>query len=220
MAKKQGKLVDPHGVVDSSDYIPQLAEPGAHDIIEVKEESWGSIFVGWGKGLLLFILVAVTCLSLLYTGLTATLMSYVPLNPDSASRAWVVRGAWSKSGNQPPVGAVVAISDDTVAPTQWWDNVKVGWVGINKPSVVKVQSTMYDTLTLGDNTISATNKVTGKTFTKQGTLVNSPAYPDATNIAGNLVLKQQYLVECVSGSCKPGTFFIIDKNQIYGAVRK
>lgn len=220
MAKKQGKLVDPHGVVDSSDYVPQLAEPGAHDIIEVKEESWGSIFAGWGKGLLLFILVAITCLSLLYTGLTATLMSYVPLNPDNASRSWVVRGAWSKTGNQPPIGAAVAISENTVAPTQWWDNVKVGWVGISKPSVVKIQSTMYDTVTVNDKNISVTEKVSGKASTKNGTLVNSPAYPDATDIDGPIVLKKQYLVQCVSGSCKPGAFFIIDKNQIYGAVRK
>ena len=216
MAKKQGKLKNSRGIVDSSDYNPQLAMPGAHDVVEIKEESWPSIIFGWIRGLIAFAIVAVLLLGVIYSGLAANLMMYVPLNPDSSSRSWVVRGTWSETGGKPSVGEQAVVSEDTMFPEEWWNTILVGWAGISNPSIVKIQSTTYDKLYINNDKVTnlSNEKVSGK-------FVTSPSYAvNATEGEQNFKLKNQYLVECVSGSCKPGTYFIVDVKQIYGEARK
>lgn len=217
MVKKLGKLKDTSGIVDSSDYIPQLAMPGTHDIVEVKEESWGAIFAGWGRGLLAFVLVSVLFLGLLYSGLAATLMYYMPLYSDSTSRSWVVRGTWSETGGKPPVNTEVVISADSYAPTEWWNNILVGWTGVSSPAVVSVQSNVYDTLYIENGKVS--NLSNPKI---NGAFLGSPNFPYDAAIDGaeqNHKLKDEYLVKCVSGSCTKDSLYIISKDQIFGEAK-
>lgn len=213
MANKKGILRNSDGVVDSADYIPRLAMPGAHDVIDVKEESWGHIALGWGKGLLGFGLILVILVGLLYSGLTATLMMLSPTSADTSSREWVVRNTWTETGGKPPIDKQVVISTTKALPTQWWDLVTVGWVGIAAPAVVRIASTDYETLYIVDS------KVTNLTTKDSGSFISSPAfrYDTKTDLAEqNYKLDNEYLVECVSGSCEAGTYFIIDATQIFG----
>lgn len=217
MSKKQGKLKDNSGIVDSSDYIPKLAMPGTSDIVEVKEETWGSIFVGWGKGLFAFVLVATLFIGFLYSGLAATLMYYMPVDSDSSSRSWVVRGTWSETGGKPPLEEKVVISTDTYVPTEWWNNVLIGWTGVTKPAIVSIQSTPYDTLYIANGKVTNVSNPDIK-----GDFSSSPSFPydiETDSAEQNHKLNNEYLVKCVSGSCTEGSLYIISKDQIFGEAK-
>lgn len=216
MVKKQGKFIDTHGIVDVSDYIPQLAVAGEHDIVATKEESWLSILLGWAKGSILFIVIGLLFLALLYSGLSATLMSYVKTGPHSP-HSLVVRGTWSSTGSIPPVYAKAVISDTTFVPTNWWGNIVVGWMGIKNPSIVKIMSGPYDKIAVVNSKVSnLTNNAVG------GGFVSSPefTYNSTKNNDISYTLKGEYLVQCISGTCQPGTYFIINPGQVYGEVKK
>lgn len=215
MTKKQAKFKDSSGIVDSSDYTPKLSMPGAHDIVEVQEESWSSIIFGWAKGALAFVAVAFVLIGLLYSGLAAFLMSYVPTDSESSSRSWVVRGTWSETGNQPPFDSTVVISKTVPSTDDWIENIKIGWIGITDPAVVLIKSTPFDELHIFDGKVTNVNSSEA-----QGKLVSSLAFDSVAEDTQSYKLKNQYLVECVSGSCEAGTYFIIDENHIYGEVRK
>jgi len=214
MVNKKGKLRNNDGIVDSSDYIPRLAMPGARDIIETKEESWGHIALGWSKGFIGFILVALIIVAALYSGLAATLMMYSPISSNSSSRVLVVRNTWSKTAGQPPLNTNVVISSTTALPSEWWNRVAVGWTGIANPAIVKISSTDYEKLYI------ANSKVTGLTSKLNGNFTGSADFKyDPTAKAQNYQLKNEYLVQCVSGNCKPGTYSIISNSQIYGVTK-
>lgn len=216
--RRKGKLRNPDGVVDSTDYVPQLAMPGSHDIIEIKEETWGQIILGWIKGGFAFVLVLILFLALLYSGLSAYLMVFSPTGPDREGYSWVVRNTWSETGNIPPIGSTVVISESTTAPDSWYEFVPVGWLGISDPSVVKVVSKNYDTLYLNNSKVS----IVGESGVREGNFVGSPSYSyDSEKDAAekNYKLKHQYLVECVSGNCEAGTYYVVNEGQIYGEKR-
>lgn len=210
---KKGKLRNNDGIVNSSDYIPRLAMPGARDVVDVKEESWGQIVLGWSKGLVLFVLILILLIGLLYSGLSATLMMLSSTSPTSSSREWVVRNTWSETGGTPPMEQEVIISATSALPAEWWNRIMVGWTGISNPATVRVVSNDYDTLYISDS------KITNLTTNKTGNFAGSAAYSynaKEAPIEQNYKLDNEYLVECVSGSCKKDTYFIIDETQIFG----
>lgn len=210
---KKGKFRNNDGIVNSSDYVPRLAMPGARDLIDVKEESWGRIILGWGKGLGAFILILVLLVGLLYSGLAATLMVLSSTSPNSDSRDWVVRNTWSETGGKPPIGQEAIISATSGLPAEWWNRILVGWTGISAPATVRISSTDYETLYISDS------KVSNLTTNESGTFVGSAAYGyDSKEVPAelNYKLDNEYLVECISGSCEKGTYFIIDATQVFG----
>lgn len=220
MSAKKGKLRNPEGTVDSTGYNPRLSMPGARDIIEVKEESWFSIFLGWGKGILAFIVIVVFILAILYSGLAATLMVYSPLSSDASitDREWVIRNAWSETGNTPPVDEEVIISTVSETPEEFWNLIMIGWIGITNPATVKVISTDYDKVLVDENSRVALGSNPERIL---GTFSGSAAvqYDATKNPSLSYQLKDELLVECVAGDCTPGSIFIITEKQIFGKER-
>jgi hypothetical protein len=214
--KRKGKFRNPNGVVDSTDYTPQLALPGSQDIIEIKEETWLQIWMGWGRNFVAFLLAAVLFFMVLYAGLSSTLMIFSATGPDS-DRSAVVRGTWSETGGEPPIGSEAVISADTLSPDNWWEWIFLGYTGVSEPSVVKVLSKDYNTIAVNDNTSVnlAEDPNTPRPFVSSNNFNYNPESGPVT-----YKLKEEYLVECVSGTCAPGTTFIIAAKQIYGEVRK
>lgn len=215
---KKGNFVDPRATVENDGQAGMFSVPGAQ-IIEVEQESWASIFLGWGKNIVLFILLAATVLAVLYTGLSSTIMVFS--NIGNEGRQIVLRGAWSDNGGIPPLGTPVAVSPNP-APTQWWEWAGLGWTGISEPSEVEIVSTNYAKLYItGDDTnnlkvVNLDNESVNGDFLLTGQL---GIEPDAKNIETNYSLKQEYLVKCVGGNCTPGTYFVVDKSQIYGEIK-
>lgn len=216
---KGGKLKNNDGLVDSSNYTPKLAMPGAREIIEVKEETWPQIIWGWIKSLLGVFGVGLLVLAMLYSGLSATLMMYIPTGTDSTQRDLVVRNTWQETGNRPPLNTQVVISVTSALPENWLELIRVGWTGTDNPAIVRIASTEFDTLYIVEDSVTNLGE-----SGEEGTFVGSPAFPhseeDGTYFEEqNIVLDGQYLVECISGACEAGTFFIIDSSQIFGEQR-
>ena len=224
MARKTGKFLDKRSVISADDdQVGQLSVPGA-EVIEIQQESWASIIYGWFKGLLGFILLLAVIGAGLFTGLGMTVLNYVPLNPDSASRSIVLRGAWADTGGIPPVGTQVAVSQTKAAPTDaWWDWIAISWAGIPAASKVEVVSTDYNRLYIAgtpeDATVTIVDKpsVTGP-FVPNGN-VSFDKYDEKETFEENVQLKDSYLVKCISGTCEENTYFVVTQGQIYGEVR-
>lgn len=217
MALRKGKLRNNDGVVDSSGYTPRLSMQGSRDIVEVKEESWFSIAGGWIKGIIAFVLSLIVIIAGIYSGLAATLMFYSPISSDSSSRSLIIRNAWVDTGNEPPIGEEVIISTDSKLPEEWWNAILVGWVGISSPAKVEILTPNFDKLYIEDGTVVSFNDP-DETFKP---FVSSAAfkYDKKENPVLNHQLDGQYLVKCISGDCKEGTYFIIEETQIFGKLQ-
>lgn len=224
MARKTGKFLDKTSTVSADDQVGMLSVPGA-EIIEVQEETWPSIIWGWFKGLLGFGLLLAIIGAGLFTGLGMTILNYAPLDPDSSERSIVLRGAWADTGGNPPVGTTAAVSSSKPAPTSnWWEWATISWVGIPNPSTVTIASTDYDELyitgTLDNMTVTSINNPTVKgDFVAPAFMDLEDTYEEGETFEENLKLDKQYLVQCVSGTCEPGTYFVVNETQIYGEVR-
>jgi hypothetical protein len=222
MARKSGKFLDKSATIDSSDQIGRLTVPGA-EIVEVQQEGWGSIILGWIKNIFGFGILLVLFLAVLITGLGMTVMTYSMVGDDS-TRSIVLRGAWADTGGKPPVGTEVAVSESKLAPTSdWWEWASITWLGIPNASTVEIVSTDYDKLYISGTKEKAviTNlsnvEETGP-FYDSGAL-NLSDYEDNEKVEFNHQLKKEYLVKCISGSCTEGSYFVVTKGQIYGEVR-
>jgi hypothetical protein len=194
-------------IVDSSTERPQLHLPGVQDILEVKEESWPSIILGWFKGILLFAVFTTAVLALIYVALAGTVMFVA--NPSGQSLVLVARGTFT--GGIAEKGSTLYISETSKAPTTFFDNLLVGFTGGEDASTVKVESTQYDLLILDDETV----KVDGETI--EGRFIASPAN---AIVSGQLRLDNTYLVSCVSGNCEKGTLYVVNQSQVFGEVKK
>lgn len=230
MARKRGKFIDKSSTVTSDDQVGMLSVPGA-EVVEVEQESWFSIILGWSKSIIGFVLLLIVVLALLFTGLGTSILTFTPLNPDNAlQREIVLRGAWAETGGQPPLETVVAVSHSAPAPTaeNWWNWAPIAWVGIENPSKVTIVSTDHDEIVIGGTKEDAwvVNKSSVTTDDKpiEGELVSSAghsfqSFDEGADVSDSFKLKNAYLVKCISGSCEPGTFFIIPETYIYGEVR-
>lgn len=225
MARKyKGELVDKSATVKNDLSMGEFSVPGTQ-IIEVEQESWFSIFLGWGKSIIAFVLLALAVIALLYTGLATTILVYSPTG-DGASRNIVLRGAWSDSGGIPPIGSEVVISASDAAPTtNWWEWAPIGWAGIPNVATVEIVSTNYDKLYIEKTaTADTVNVVILNNETVNGVLEPSVAFPmreqkDLESFKLNHQLSHEFLVKCVSGECTPGSYYIISDQQIFGEKR-
>lgn len=234
MARKYGKLRDTKGVIDTSDQTPQLSVPGS-EIVEIEEESWASIIFRWSKGIIAFFLSAIVIIALLFTIMACSLMVFSPVEKEGQifDRTLVVRGTWADTGGIPPVGTEVVVSNNQYAPTdKWWDWALIGWHGIPNPSRVEIATTNYDKLYISgtveqledekvnyEATVTSVNnpEVTGEFF--QSPALDLKKFKKDATFEFNHTLDEQYLVKCISGKCEPGTFFVVDKGQIFGEVK-
>lgn len=223
MARKKGKLRDRSAIIDSRDQQPQFSVPGA-EIVEVEQEGWGSIIFGWGKNLIGFIAGLFILVVVLFTALSCTIMVFAPLEGNTLDRTIVLRGAWKDTGGNPPLNTEIIISQTKPAPTakNWWEWAIIGWKGIDTPTKVKIVSTNHDKLYINgtQNSATITNLSTPEI---NGTLesnwvIDLSKYKTET-YEFNHQLKDEWLVECVSGDCTPNTLFVIGKQQIYGETR-
>lgn len=217
----KGKLQNNNdGIVDSSNYTPKLSMPGAREIVEVKEETWLQIIFGWMKSLIGVIVVALLVATVLYSGLSANLMMYIPTSTETMQRDLVVRNTWQESGNRPPLNTQIVISTTSTLPENWFGLIRVGWLGTDNPAIVRVASTEFDVLYILED------KVTNLGASgDEGKFVSSPAFPhspedETYTEEQNISLNGEYLVECLSGACEPGTYFIITNSQIFGEKRE
>jgi hypothetical protein len=222
MARKSGKFIDKSATVDSSEQVGRLTVPGA-EIVEIQQEGWGSIIATWVKNIIGFALLLALFVGVLITGLGATVMTFNTVGDDS-HRSIVLRGAWADNGGNPPLGTKVAISEDTLAPTSnWWDWISVAWIGIPSASTVKIVSTDYDKLyvsgTKEDATVTSIANPEETGTLEDSITLNRDDYEDGEAVEFNYQLKKSYLVECVAGACEPGTYSVINEEQIYGEVR-
>lgn len=222
MARKTGKFIDKSATVDSSDQIGHLTVPGT-EILEVQQERWSSIIGAWFKNIIGFVLLLALFIAILITGLGCTVMTFNAVG-DNGERSIILRGAWADTGSKPPIGTKIAVSQTTLAPTSnWWEWATITWTGIPTASTVKVVSTDYDKLYISGDlkkaeiTNIATPKVKG-TFAPS-IEVNLSKYKEGETFEFNHQLKNEYLVECISGSCTKGTYFVINKGQIFGEKR-
>ena len=219
--KKQGKLIDKSATVQSDGQVGEFSVPGAQ-VIEVEEESWFSIIFGWVRGIIVFLLLTLAVLAALYSGLAATMLVYSDTGEGEYNL--VLRGAWSDTGGEPPLGTQVAISSTTEAPQNWWDWIVTGWIGIPSPATVEVVSTNFDRLYVERTTDGGPiTVVVLDNETIRGTLVPSTVLPltkyDTAPFETNYQLDNEYLVRCVVGACEPGTYSVVSKTQIFGEVR-
>lgn len=215
---KKGNFVDTSATVESDGQAGMFSVPGAQ-IIEIEQESWFSIIFGWVKNVLVFGLLAVAVLAVLYSGLSSTIMVFSPVG--DTGRQIVLRGAWADSGGIPPIGTPVAVSP-TTAPSNWWEWIPVGWVGIPDASEVEIVSTDYAKLYVSGADSKNLTVVNLDNEAVNGKFISTTAVPvdkDDKNIEFNHGLKDQFLVKCVSGGCTPGTYFVVQDNQIYGEIR-
>lgn len=192
------------------DYTPQFALPGSNELVSLKEEPWGSIILRWMQSLFLYILLLVVIVATLYSGLAATLLVLSPTGGEDNRLSLVVRNMWQDTGGRPPVGEQAVISTSTPLPEDILSKVAIGWTGIPDPAYVTVASDHMDAL-----------KVRGGEVLINDTwqpLASSDAYQIVENGTAETTvqLRDQYLVECLEGSCEPGTYLIVNSEALYG----
>lgn len=219
MAKKGARFINNDGeIINSEESTARLGSaevlPEYNNTPEVYEETWETIIKSWIKNVLIITLVGVLGLAALYSGLTATLMMYVPVTEDSG-RVWVARGTWADNGGIPNIGDQAVISTTTALPTNTLNLIETGWFGINEPAVVKIVSEQY--ITLSYDTENQTVSINGDATVDDEPISSSLAFNvDSKDNTDTITLTDQFLAECVAGSCEEGTYLIVNENQIYG----
>lgn len=193
---------------DASKDTPQLTFAGVPDIVEIKEQTWGSIIAGWIKSIILFVLLVGLVLLAVYSALAATVL-YV--SSVDGKLAMVARGTFV--GGVPEQGNKILISTTDPAPTEILDKLKVGFMGAANPAIYTVLSkTAYDTISVSNNVITVGDKPVEGTFFDLST---GEAVP---NMAQQR-LDNQVVISCLGGDCEPGTVSIVSPDFIYGEVK-
>lgn len=187
--------------VDTTDIRPALAFDSSQDIIMFSEESWLSIFWSWIKSAFMFFAAALLIMVVLYVTLAATLVFVANVNNEPVV---VARGTFL--GGIPQTGDLVFVGSGTPG-TDPLTKLQEAFVGVPDGKVAV-------TLSEPGDTVSASNgQITVNGTSQPGTFVNSTGAPATL---GSTSLTNQALVECVTGACEPGTFFLINLDQIYG----
>jgi hypothetical protein len=195
------------GVVDTSDVKPALAYDANSDIIMFSEESWLSIVISWVKSGLMFLLSAFLIFLVLYITLAVSLLFVTVVGDKTVA---VARGTFL--GGEPALLDVVLTSPTEETSEDPLNRLKVGFMGIENPQIVRVQSGPLDTVVAKNGKITVSGKAA---LSYDGVLVDKNNNPAEMNDK----LVSQYLVQCVSGSCEPGKFFIVDQANIFGKIQ-
>jgi hypothetical protein len=203
---EKARLRDNTEVVDGNSEKPKLNLAGVQDIIEVREETWGSIIAGWVKSILLFAVFAAFLLALVYTALSATIIFIAPAG--HGSYILVARGTFV--GGIAPKGSSLYVSNSSSNPQDFLNNIKVGYTGAPSAAIVEVESSQFASVDISGSNVSikgvqVAGKYVGKEAKESGSVTRQ--------------LNNEYLVKCESGSCVPGTLYIISQSQIYGQAK-
>lgn len=190
--------------VDASEERPALAYDSNSDIIMFSEESWFSISLSWLKTSLMFLLSAMLIFTIMYGTLAASLLFATPIN---GKVEVIARNTFL--GGVPSKGDVVATSPTQAAAENPLDKLKEAAFGIPDAQIVKVVSGPNDTVQVSGNTIIIGGQEPG-TYTGE--------LKDATGKAmtGSFQLSEQFVTECVSGGCAPGSFVVVEDANVFG----
>lgn len=178
----------------SSDDDPEYVVEGK----EVVKEGAKSILglLAWGAGALVVILVVI------YALFAATLMYLAPSPADGdglGDRLHVARDTFT--ADKIPAGAVVYGSASGVVSDGFLNRMLEGFIGVQDPIVMEVLSGPVNVLE-----------------SKGGKLVVDGKRTDIDSTMKRTILDDQFLVQCLDGSCTPGDHFIIDLEGISGQV--
>jgi hypothetical protein len=199
--RKHGSLVNATSVEPERQFAG-----GAQNIIEVKEESWASIILGWVKTIVGYFALVVVLLLAVYTGLAATVVFFSSVGGQTAL---VARGTFI--GGIPDKGDMMYISNDTPDPKSPVNNVVVGFKGAPEASIVENMSAEYDKVSVSGNNIQIADQVIN-----DAVLLNAKG--DRVT-SGTISLNNQYVVQCVTGACDADSYLVIDSKQIYGEIK-
>lgn len=141
-----------------------------------------------------FVLVSI------YTVLSATLMFTAPSDDSAMERLWVARGTFQ--GGQIDSNVNVYGSATQEAPTDFVGRMIEGFVGTPDHFVIK--------------TIAGPVAEVGSS--KGVITVNGVKTPYKGKVA-NTKLIDQYLGQCIEGSCKPGEYVVVNYSSVSGEVR-
>lgn len=153
-------------------------------------------------------------LAILFFGYVIIAGSIGFMSSNAGSLAWVNRPAFSGEAMQGGFinkeGQKVYASLNTPAGTSFFEQAAVGFIGakeafIGKANLINESAKIYIDQ---DGTVSYDNEGSSKKL--EGKYKG--------NIKGEKQLIDQYILECVSGSCDSGELVIIDRANIYGTV--
>tara|TARA_B100001146_G_scaffold210106_1_gene207674 strand:+ start:9 stop:653 length:645 start_codon:yes stop_codon:yes gene_type:complete len=187
--------------VDTTDIRPALAFDSSQDIIMFSEESWLSILWSWVKSAFLFFVAALVIMVVLYVTLAATLVFVANVDNEPVV---VARGTFL--GGIPQAGDTVFVGSGTPGNDPL-TKLQEAFIGVPDPKVATVLTEPGDVVSAGNGTVTVNGQ------SQSGTFVNSSGAPSGL---GSTALTNQALVECVTGECEPGTFFLIPLDQVYG----
>lgn len=154
-------------------------------------------------------------LAVLFFGYVIVAGSVGFMSSNAGNLAWVTRPAFSGEAMQGGFinneGQKVYASLNTPAGSSFFEQVAVGFFGAKDAFIGKVNLTNESAKIY----IDSEGKVS---YDKQGSLENLEGVYKGTLVGSEKQLVDQYVVECVSGSCETGELVIIDRANIYGTV--
>lgn len=169
-------------------------------VVVLDRRSVGDSVARWTKTIAGFAALALFLVTLVYVGLSATLMTSVPSDGSMTERIWVARGTFT--GGTAPKGALVYASKTTAKPTNFVDKVLEGFIGAPEGLVAEVVAGPY-------GTVSSTGD---KEIVWEGKVVKG--YKG--DLKGEHLLNKEYLAECIQGSCTPGELIYVPMGNISG----
>lgn len=194
------------GSVDASEQKPSLAYDASSEIIMFSEESWFSIIFGWMKTSLLFAASTIFLFTVMVLVSSASLLFFAPVD---GKVEVVARDTFL--GGVPSAGDVVLASPTQVAKDNPLERLQEAIMGIDEAKIYTVLSEDVGTVDISGGQITVTGK---ETVTVTGELRSISGNP----IVESFTLKNQHLAECVSESCTPGSYVILDGDKIFGEV--
>lgn len=190
--------------VDVSEEKPALAYDSSSEIIMFSEESWLRISLSWLKTSFLFLLSAMLIFTVMYGTLAASLLFATPVD---GKVTVVARDTFL--GGIPSKGDITVVSPTQAAGKNPIDRLKEAGLGIKDAQIVKVLSGATDSIQITEGGFSVTGEEPGS---YNGTLINT----SGNKVVGSFKLERQYIAECVSGACTPGTYVVVEDANIYG----
>lgn len=190
--------------VDVSEEKPALAYDPNSDIIMFAEESWLRISASWLKTSFLFLLSAMLIFTIMYGTLAASLLFATPIN---GKVTVVARDTFL--GGIPAKGDVAVVSPSQAAGKNPLDRLKDAALGIKDAQVVKILSGPNDSIQMSQGGFSVSGEESGS---YSGDLFST----SGNKVTNSFKLEKQYVAECISGACTPGTFVIVEDKNTYG----
>lgn len=190
--------------VDVSEEKPALAYDSNSEIIMFSEESWLQISLSWLKTSFLFLMSAMLIFTIMYGTLAASLLFATPIN---GKVAVVARDTFL--GGIPSKDDVIVVSPTQAAGKNPLDRLKEAGLGIKDAQVVKVLSGPTDNVQIKEGGFAISGEESGS---YSGDLIST----SGNKVVASFKLEKQYIAECVSGACTPGTFVVVEDKNTYG----